>query len=45
MQGRAKLHAALGEQEDEVSSSIVDQQLTALEEKLGEIMAHLRQKK
>ena len=41
MQKRVKLHAVLGKQEDEVSSSTVTQQLTALEEKLGEIVAHL----
>ena len=41
MQGRAKLHAVLGEQEDEVSSSTVTQRLTVLKEKLGEIATHL----
>ena len=44
MQGRAKLPAALGKQEDEISSSTIAQQLTVLEEKLGEIVTHLRTK-
>ena len=35
----------LGKQEDDVSSSIIAQQLTALEEKLGEIATHLQTKK
>ena len=41
MQGKVKLHAVLGEQEDEVSSSIVAQWLKVLEEKPGEIATHL----
>ena len=45
MQRRAKLHTALGKQEDEVSSSTVAQRLTVLEEKMGEIVAHLQAKK
>ena len=42
MQGRAKLHEVLDEQEDKVRNSTFAQQLTALKEKLGEIMAHLQ---
>ena len=38
------MHAVLGEQEDKVSSSTVAQQIAVLEEKLGEIAAHLRTK-
>ena len=45
MQGRAKLHAMLGKQEDKVSSSTVAQYLTVLEKKLGVIATHLWTKK
>ena len=44
MQGQAKLHAALGNLEVEISSSTVAQWLTALEDKLGEIAIHLQTK-
>ena len=45
MQGREKLHASLGKQEDEVNSSTVAQWLTVLEEKLGASVTHLWIKK
>ena len=41
MQGLAKLHAAFGNLDDEVSSSTVAQRLIALEDKLGEIAIQL----
>ena len=44
MQGRAKKHAALGKQEDELNNSAAAQWLIALEEKLGEIVTNLQTK-
>ena len=44
MQGRAKLHAALGKQEDELNNSAAAQWLIALKEKLGEIVTNLQTK-
>ena len=45
MQEREKLYIVLGKQEDKVSRSTVAQWLTALEEKLGEIVANFAEKK